>query len=111
MKMMNRATLIAGLTLVFAAAAFADEVAPPPDYSRQALLRIVRDMPEREERTISFDRFGEVELRTRFVRAHVLYSPVPPLQGSMPRVTLEWPNPFVQTGTDIAMTPQTWSRQ
>jgi hypothetical protein len=109
--MTMRAGLAAAILLSCATAAFAADATPAPDYSRQALLRIMRDLPEREERTISFDRFGEVELRTPYVRAHVLYAPVPPLQGSMPRVTLEWPNPFAQTGTELAMTPQAWARQ
>jgi len=110
MKMMTRATLIAALALVFAAAAFADEPAPPPDYSRQALLRIVRDMPERPARTVSFDDIGVIMINAPFTRVHLLYAPVPPIQGSVPRVTQEWPNPFAQTGTDIAMTPQAWAR-
>jgi hypothetical protein len=108
--MTMRAPLAAALLLLFATSAFAGDATPAPDYSRQALLRIMRDLPEREERTLSFSDFGEVELRTRFVRAHVLYAPVPPLQGSVPRVTMEWPNPFAQTNSEFAMSPEAWAR-
>jgi hypothetical protein len=111
MTMMKRAPLIAAFLLCVAGAAFADEAPPLPDYSREALLLITRDMPERPMRRVSFAELGVISIRTPYARAHVSYLPLPPLQGSLPRTTLEWPNPFALTNTEIAMTPETFARQ
>jgi hypothetical protein len=110
MVMMKRVAMLAALLICAATAAFADDEAPRPDYSREALLLITRDMPEPPVRPISFAELGIISIRTPYGRAHVSYLPLPPLQGSVPRTTLDWPNPFAQTNTDIAMTPETWSR-
>ncbi|MEA2571025.1 MAG: hypothetical protein QOI24_3026 [Acidobacteriota bacterium] len=110
MEMMKRVPLFAALLLCAAGAAFADEATPAPDYSREALLLITRDMPARPVRPVSFAELGVISIRTPFGRAHVSYLPLPPLQGSLPRTTLEWPNPFALTNTEIAMTPETFAR-
>jgi hypothetical protein len=109
MKMMKPVPLFAALLLCVAGTAFADE-APVPDYSREALLLITRDMPERPVRPVSFTELGVVSIRTPFLRAHLWYLLLPPLQGSLPRTTLEWPSPFTSTNTEIAMTPETFAR-
>lgn len=110
MLMRIRALLAAAVFVLVAAAAFADDEtpAPKPDYSRRALLQIVREMPEKQE-TMSLQDFGEILFRSRMATIHLLYAPVPPLQGSMPRTTLEWPDPLANT--TLPMTPQTWSKQ
>jgi hypothetical protein len=107
---MTRAPIVAALALLAATAAFAGEPAAAPDYSKKALLRIVREMPQRQERPISFAELGVISIRTPFARAKVAYAPLPPLQGSVPRVTMEWPDPFIHTQSGFAMTPQVWAR-
>lgn len=99
--------LIVVLALLAAPAAFADE---KPDYSRETLLRITRDIVVAPKKTVSFSTIGEVEVHTPVVNIHIPYTLVPPLQGSVPRVTMEWPNPFAQTQMALPMTAQQWSR-
>jgi hypothetical protein len=110
MKMMKRVPLFAAFLFFAAGAAFARDVPPAPDYSREALLLITRDIPEPPVRRISFAEFGVVSIRTPFTRSHLWYLLLPPLQGSLPRTTLEWPNPFTLTNSEIATTPETFAR-
>lgn len=85
-----------------------------PDYSRETLLRLFAENPEREDANARFrHRFGAIEFQTRGVRWRVGYLPFfLPLHGSMPWVNgHRWPDPFILTNTEIAHTPRTWRDQ
>lgn len=83
----------------------------PPDYSRDTLLRLFADNPEREDADSRFQhQFGAIEFRTKNIRWRVGYLPFfLPLHGSVPwDHDQRWPDPFVLTGTEIAHTARTW---
>jgi hypothetical protein len=82
-----------------------------PDYSRDTLLRLFADNPEREDVEPRFKhQFGAIEFRTKNIRWRVGYLPFfLPLHGSVPwDHDQRWPDPFVLTGTEIAHTSRTW---
>ena len=83
--------------------------APPPDYSRDALLRlIVRAEREEEEKAIEIDaasvRFKGLGTRWKFLFLPLLA----PLPNSVRRTSSTLPNPFVEAGAEIAYRPGTW---
>jgi hypothetical protein len=83
----------------------------PPDFSRDTLLRLFAENPEREEVEPRFrHEIGMVEFRTRNIRWRVGYLPFfLPLHGSQPwDHNQRWPDPFILTGTEIAHTSRTW---
>ena len=83
----------------------------PPDFSRDTLLRLFAENPEREEVEPRFrHEIGMVEFRTRNIRWRVGYLPFfLPLHGSQPwDHDQRWPDPFILTGTEIAHTSRTW---
>jgi len=83
----------------------------PPDFSRDTLLRLFAENPEREEVEPRFrHEIGMIEFRTRNIRWRVGYLPFfLPLHGSQPwDHNQRWPDPFILTGTEIAHTSRTW---
>ncbi|HUP49421.1 MAG TPA: hypothetical protein VNA04_11590 [Thermoanaerobaculia bacterium] len=113
---MRTTALILTLLLTATAAAQEEEQAqePPPDYSRDTLLRIFADNPEREEEEQRVRvRLGVVDIRAAGMRWRVGYLPFyMPLHGSMPWLNgHRWPDPFILTGTEIAHTSRTWRDQ
>ena len=86
----------------------------PPDFSRDTLLRLFAEAPEREEADSGFQhRLGMIEFRAAGARWRVGYLPFfLPLHGSMPwNHHQRWPDPFVLTQTEIASTPRSWRDQ
>ena len=82
-----------------------------PDFSRDTLLRLFAENPEREEIEPRFrHEIGMIEFRTRNIRWRVGYLPFfLPLHGSQPWDHHQrWPDPFILTGTEIAHTSRTW---
>jgi hypothetical protein len=82
---MRSAAIVAAIVL--ALPAVAQEEQPPPDYSRQALLRFVSEIPERpkRERNVKYH-FGAVEFRALGMDWRVVYLPILlPLSGTGPR--------------------------
>ena len=82
-----------------------------PDFSRDTLLRLFAENPDREEVEPSFrHELGMIEFKTRNIRWRVGYLPFfLPLHGSQPwDHDQRWPDPFILTGTEIAHTSRTW---
>ncbi len=99
--MMKAAALALPLFLLAVSARAADA----PDYSREHLLLMFRDVANRPDPFLAFEA-GEVRLHTRAGNLHLNYLPfLAPLQGSVPRISQELPDPFVLTNTPIATRP------
>ena len=82
-----------------------------PDFSRDTLLRLFAENPDREEAEPRFrHEIGRIEFTTRNIRWRVGYLPFfLPLHGSQPwDQDQRWPDPFILTGTEIAHTARTW---
>ena len=109
---MKQSTLTLALILV-AAGAFAQEtapgVAPKPDFSRPSLIRIfnVDDTPPPRPRRVTIDATG-VHFTALGMRWRVPFSPMMPLSGSRMTTSIDMPNPFALTNTEIAQTPRTF---
>ena len=113
---MRRATLIIFVCLTAATAAAQQQQfrEDPPDYSRDTLLHLFAESPDREEADPRFEhRFGMIEFRAAGMRWRVGYLPFfIPLHGSIPWDHHQrWPDPFILTGTEIASPPRTWRDQ
>lgn len=88
----------------------ADEL-PKPDYSREALLRLFAEWTFRREQPRTIELFGVTELRALGTRWRFIYMPfLAPYPGSIRRANAELPNPFADTGTEIAHRKGTWNR-
>jgi hypothetical protein len=98
-----RRTLIAIALLLSASAALADS-APTPDYSTDAILKILH---EDDVKNSPFTmHLGRIDIDTPWVRFHLNYLPIMqsiPYAGPYGAHLL--PNPFVLTGTDYAWRP------
>lgn len=104
---MKTTALILALALVPLAAP-----AETPDYSRESLLRLFADAPEREdpEAQIQYD-IGTISFRALGSRWKIAYLPfLMPLAGSRLTTNKDWADPFLLTGTQYASPPRTWSR-
>ena len=96
-------------------AAAQDEYAPSrPDYSRDKLLQLFANAPEREqiEPRVQYG-IGYIDFRALKMRWRVNYLPIMmPLYGSMPWAMNgafgSMPDAFTLTGTEIPQTPRTW---
>jgi hypothetical protein len=86
--------------------------ADDPDYSRDTLLRLFADAPEREEIDPRFRHsIGAVDFKALGMRWRIGYLPFfAPFQGSYLTTNREWPDPFTLTGTAYASPPRTWRR-
>src|SRR5215471_14543133 len=97
---MKRIALI--LTLALLPVASAKAVQPQPDYSREALLRMVHEVTQPPPRHIE-KHLGMVAINNGRTQIRVAYLPMlAPLSGSAIGVTEKWPNPFELTNTPIA---------
>ena len=108
-----RATVLI-LSILMVSSVAAQETSPEPDYSRDTLLEIFMNTPEREETEPRVRvSFGAIEFRAIGARWKIGYLPFfMPLPGSMPWVNGQrWPDPFALTGTEIARPPRTWRDQ
>jgi len=75
-----------------------------PDYTRPTILRILHDQ-DVEHAPFKID-VGMLTVNTRSTRYRMAWLPfLAPLPYSYPRHTMELPNPFVLTGTDIPYVP------
>ena len=75
-----------------------------PDYARPTILRILHDK-DVEQAPFKID-VGMLTVHTRSTRYRMAWLPfLAPLPYSYPRQTMELPNPFVLTGTDIPYVP------
>jgi hypothetical protein len=84
-----------------------------PDYSRDTLLRLLAENPDRPEvePPVRF-RVGAVEFRALGSEWRFVYLPLMmPLSGSRLTTTQEWPDPFSLTRTTIATSPRAWRTQ
>jgi hypothetical protein len=84
-----------------------------PDYSRDTLLRLLAENPDRPEvePPVRF-RVGAVEFRALGSEWQFVYLPLMmPLSGSRITTTQEWPDPFSLTRTVIATSPRAWRTQ
>lgn len=121
---MRRALILVSMLLITAAASAQDAtqrvpMAPldqidteDPDYSRDTLLRLFADAPEREEIDPRFRHsIGAVDFKAMGMRWRIGYLPFfAPFQGSYLNTNREWPDPFTLTGTAYASPPRTWRR-
>jgi hypothetical protein len=85
-----------------------------PDYSRDTLLRLFADNPDREESDPRVKvHFGAIDFRFAGMQWRIGYLPFfVPLQGSQPWLHQDrWPDPFILTGTQVAYGPRTWRDQ
>lgn len=101
------------LAIVLALPALAQEGQRQPDYSQEALLQFVAEIPEppKRERNLRFH-VGAVEFRALGMDWRLLYLPIMvPLSGSAPRTNRSIPDPFELTGTAFASPPRTWQTQ
>jgi hypothetical protein len=99
-----RHSLIAILFLVSATAAFAGDSAPPPDYSREAILKVLHENDVKEAPFRMY--FGGFDINTKSTRFHLNYLPLlAPLMYSGPYGARFLPNPFVLTHTEYAWRP------
>lgn len=108
-----RSAILMVFTLLLSGTAVAQEQfrEEQPDFSRDTLLRLFAENPDREEGEPRFrHESGMVEFKTRNIRWRVGYLPFfLPLHGSQPwDHDQRWPDPFVLTGTEIAHTSRTW---
>src|SRR5436853_6281055 len=75
-----------------------------PDYARPPILRILHER-DIEQAPFKID-VGMLTVNTRSTRYRMAWLPfLAPLPYSYPRQTMELPNPFVLTGTDIPYVP------
>ena len=115
--MMRRLAVFVLFTLTLATASAQQPAQEPaadgkPDYSRETLIEMFADVPEREEDPDAKfrHRFGAIDFRAFGIRWRVGYLPfMMPLAGSMPWVNGQrWPDPFALTRTELPMTPRSW---
>ena len=99
------------LLLAVATAVGAQENPPPADFSREKLIEIFANDPQREEAEPRIKHsIGMTEFRAFGMRWRVGYLPFfAPLPGSQPWIHRDrWPDPFLLTGTEFASSPRTW---
>jgi hypothetical protein len=98
----KRALFLALLFLSPVVAVAADD--SKPDYTRPTILRILHDQ-EVEQAAFKID-VGMLTVNTRSTRYRMAWLPfLAPLPYSYPRQTMELPNAFVLTGTEIPYVP------
>ncbi len=99
---MKRVLLAVLLVLSPVVAFAADDT--KPDYTKPTILRILHDK-DVEQAPFKID-VGMLTVNTRSTRYRMAWLPfLAPLPYSYPRQTMELPNPFVLTGTDIPYVP------
>jgi hypothetical protein len=99
-----RRTLIAFAMLLTATAAFGGDSAPPPDYSRDAILKVLHETDVKEAPFRMY--FGGFDINTRTTRFHLNYLPLlAPIMYAGPYGARFLPNPFVLTHTEYAWRP------
>ena len=89
----------------------ADPAPPEPDYSRDKLIEIFANEPQREKAEPRIKHsIGMIEFKALGMRWRVGYLPFfMPLPGSQPWINSQrWPDPFLLTGTEYASPPRTW---
>ena len=108
-------TLVAILLFLAAMPALAqqepEQTQPPPDYSREKLIEIFANDPQRDKAEPRIKHsIGMLEFRALGMRWRVGYLPFfMPLPGSQPWINGQrWPDPFLLTGTEYASSPRTW---
>ena len=108
---MKRPLIIFLLLIAATARAQEDSPQPPPDFSREKLIEIFADAPQREEteRRIKYS-IGMMEFKALGMRWKVGFLPFfAPLPGSQPWIHRDrWPDAFSLTGTEFASPPRTW---
>lgn len=96
--------------IAVAVSAAAQSTTPPqPDYSRESLQRFVASIPEPPPEGKHNVHFGLAGISFTAFGQQWRIGLLPPLSGSIPRTTLEWPDPFLLTRTEIATTPRTYA--
>jgi hypothetical protein len=88
------------------------EEPPVVDTSKEALQKFVAAIPEPPPpppRNVTFH-LGALEFRALGMRWRIAYMPIlPPLPGTRPTTTREWPDAFALTHTPIATTPRSFT--
>lgn len=105
---------VTALALALAGPAAAqDEPATNPDFTKPTLMRIFStdETPPLREPRVKV-RAGALEFRALGMDWRIAYLPIlPPLAGSRPTTSREWPDAFSLTGTEFASTPRTWRQR
>lgn len=105
---MRHAALIFFLAIVPLAAAAQES----PDYSREKLLELFANTPEREAAEPGIEyRVGTISFKALGTRWRIAYLPFfMPFPGTALTTNKQWPDPFLLTGTQYASPPRTWRR-
>ena len=102
----------AALVFLAIAAPLAAQEPPPIDTSREGLQKFVAAIPEPPPpppRNVTFH-LGALEFRALGMRWRIAYLPIlPPLPGTRPTTSREWPDAFALTHTAIATTPRSFT--
>lgn len=94
--------------LLLTASAAAQDNAPVRDYSKDTLMRLFVNAAKQEgENPIRYRR-GAVEFRALGTSWRFNYLPMMAMHGTLNGVTMEVPDPFQLTGTQIATSPRNW---
>ena len=94
--------------LLLTASAAAQDNAPVRDYSKDTLMRLFVNAAKQEgENPIRYRR-GAVEFRALGTSWRFNYLPMMAMHGTLTGVTMEPPDPFQLTGTQIATAPRNW---
>jgi hypothetical protein len=104
---MRASATILALLLVTASAA-AQDTAPTRDYSKDTLLRLFASAAQQESENPIRYRRGAIEFRALGTSWRFNYLPMMAMHGTLNGVTMEPPDPFALTGTQIATSPRSW---
>jgi hypothetical protein len=104
---MRASATILSIFLLTASAA-AQNSAPVRDYSKDTLLRLFVNAAKQESENPIRYRNGAVEFRALGTSWSFNYLPMMAMHGTLNGVTMEVPDPFQLTGTQIATTPRNW---
>ena len=105
--MRANATILILLLLAVPAAA-QDSNAAVRDYSKDTLLRLFIEAAEQEGENPIRYRDGAIEFRALGTSWRFNYLPMMAMHGTLTGVTMEVPDPFLLTGTQIATPPRSW---
>jgi len=103
-----RATATILALLLLAGSASAQSNAATRDYSKDTLLRLFVEAAEQESDNPIRYRDGAVQFNALGTSWSFNYLPMAAMHGTLNGVTMEPPDPFQLTGTQIATSPRSW---
>ncbi len=105
---MKRVMILVAL-MITSAAAFAATPGPAPDFSRDAILKVLHEADREEARKLRLD-VGQAEYRTKSTRYRFAYLPfLASLPYAGPQGARFLPNPFVLTGMQFPYGPHQYA--